>query len=208
MQTRLVQLGAVRVRSGLLAVSDPFVCLDDPVIVPIRRGSHRVVATIADVSDAQDWSHAREAYLSLLLDGASSVAVEGAPTVQGTPERDRFYGVAVDSGTVAFTDARAIRRGMPRNPDDWYESVFDTDAADSWFAQMDADVPLPSGLANVRLPRARFGQNLVLCHSGWGDGFYPLVRTLAADGTVTGIHIDLLVTHDEAGDDRDGALQL
>lgn len=201
-QSKVVDLGPLRVRSGKLAASDPFVNLEEPLVIPVRRGTHRAAATLVDVSDAQDWSHVREAYLSLVLSDAASVSVDGAPTVDGSPGDDAFYGVYVDAGTVSFTDAKAIRRGMPRDSADWYDSVFDTGEDDSWFSQMDADGPLPAGLANLVLPRARWGQNLVLCHSGWGDGFYPLLRSLDADGNPTGIHIDLLVAREENEDDE------
>lgn len=37
------------------------------------------------------------------------------------------------------------------------------------------------------------GENLVLTHSGWGDGFYPVITTHDAEGRLLGVHLDLLV---------------
>jgi hypothetical protein len=49
------------------------------------------------------------------------------------------------------------------------------------------------------MPLASNGENVVLSHSGWGDGFYPVLASYAADGTLLGIHIDLLVEEPEDG---------
>jgi hypothetical protein len=135
----------------------------------------------------------REAYLSVVLSESEPASVEAAPKEAGRPGDGRFWGVGVDAGTVAFVDADAIPRCMPAIGSDWYSEVFDTGGADGWFAQMDADSPYPAGTANIVLPRATDGENLVLSHSGWGDGFYPLLQSVTADGTITAVHIELLV---------------
>ena len=192
-QLSVIGLGELSVESGRLGACDPFAYLYDPVVLPVPPGRYPVLVTVADVSEAQDGSHQREAYLSLVFSDAASTAVEAAPNESGVPEDGEFWGVGVDAGTVGFVDADAIGRCMPGDGADWYSDVFDTGGDDGWFAQMDADSPFPSGTANIVLPLATDGENVVLSHSGWGDGFFPLLRTVAADGTVTGIHIDLLV---------------
>ncbi|MEV8215455.1 DUF4241 domain-containing protein [Leifsonia sp. NPDC077715] len=189
----VVELGELNVASGRLGACDPFAYLQDQVVVPVPPGRYPVFVTVADVSQAQDGSHMREAYLSVVLSGAEPASVEAAPKESGRPGDGRFWGVGVDAGTVAFVDADAIPRCMPADVTDWYSEVFDTGGADGWFAQMDSDTPYPAGTANIVLPRATDGENLVLSHSGWGDGFYPLLQSVSAEGTVTAIHIELLV---------------
>ena len=186
-------LGMIRVPSGRLGASDPFVDLEHSVIVPIPPGDYPVRVTIADVSPEQDGSHFREAYLSVVLSGAESELVAPANGPDGPPPIDQFFGVGVDAGTVAFVDVEAVRRCMPEDTTTWYETVFETGNAESWFSVMDADTPLISGTANLVMPRANAGENVVLSHSGWGDGFYPLLETRGSDGQLTGIHIDLRV---------------
>lgn len=187
-------LGIVRVPSGKVGACDPFVDLENPVVVRIPPGDYPVRVTIADVSEEQDGSHLREAYLSLVMSEETPTLVEAAPTLEGEPPSGEVYGVNVDAGTVAFVDADSVARCMPEDSTTWYEDVFDTDYdPNSWFALMDADKPLPAGLANVELPRATAGENVVLAHSGWGDGFYPLLQTKDSGGNVTALHIDLLV---------------
>ena len=51
----------------------------------------------------------------------------------------------------------------------------------------------PRGHREHRDALARSGENVILAHSGWGDGVYPLLQTLDADGRLTGVHIDLQV---------------
>jgi hypothetical protein len=187
------ELGTLRVPSGKLGASDPFVDLGDPVIVSVPPGDYPVKVTVADVSGEQDGSHLREAYLSVVLSPAESTSVVPATAIEGASPAGQFYGVGVDSGTVGFADAEAVKASMPEDGASWYEDVFDTGKPDSWFAVMDAATPHIAGCANLVMPRATAGENVVLAHSGWGDGFYPLLETRGIDGTLTGIHIDLRV---------------
>lgn len=200
-------LGVLHVRSGRLEASDPYVSLGDGLVTAVPPGSYPVRVTVADVSEARDGSHPREAYLSLVVSETDPVAEVRLVSPDGAepPGDGEFYGVGVDAGTVAFADADAIASGMPPREVDWYEEVFDNDSDSSWFALQDDEDHYRSGCANIALPRATAGENVVLSHSGWGDGFYPVVTTHAADGTLLGVHIDLLVAgqDDEEDDDDD-----
>ncbi|MFJ5694584.1 DUF4241 domain-containing protein [Arthrobacter sp. NPDC093125] len=198
-------LGQLRLPSGKLGVCDPFAGLDYPVVVSLTPGDYPVRVTVADVSPEQDGSHLREAYLSLVLSDADPVTVEAAPGPDGPPPPGEYFTVGVDAGTVAFVDAEAVRRCMP-DPSTWYDGLFESDSPNSWFNLMDADGPYPAGTANIVMPLAQSGENVVLSHSGWGDGFYWLLQTRDAQGNLTGIHIDLAVAgkfDDEPDDDDD-----
>ena len=193
-QLTIVDLGELHVESGLLGACDPYVNLDAPVVVPVPSGHYPVRATMADLSEAQDGSLVRPAYLSLVLSESEGASIEPASTSDGPPDPGRYWGIEVDAGTVAFVDAEAATRCMPGNRNDWRSEIFDSGKPDSWFEQANSDGPLPVGTANIVLPLATRGENLILARAGYGDdGFYALDRTLAADGTVTGIHIDFLV---------------
>ena len=184
-------LGTLKVPSGKVEASDPFVNLGESgVVVEVPPGEYPVRVTVADVSDEQDGSHHREAYLSLVLADGEPAAAELA----------HESGVMVDAGTVAFADAEAIARCMPEA--DWYDGLFDDGSDDSWFSRMDDPGHLREGCANIVMPRAHAGENVVLSHSGWGDGVYPVVRTRDASGRVLGLHIDLYVV---GGDDDEPA---
>ena len=191
-------LGVLRVPSGRLEASDPFVTLGKAPVVDVSPGDYPVQVTVADVSENQDGSHLREAYLSLRLADGTVARVEAATTSGEALGEDEFWMVGVDAGTVAFADAEAVRTRMPDG--DWYEDLFENGRDDSWFALMDSPGHLREGSANIVLPLATEGENLVLCHSGWGDGVYPIVRTVDADGRILAVHIDLFVVGPESDD--------
>ena len=69
-------LGMLRVPSGRLEASDPFVMLGSGLVFPIPPGTYPVRVTIADVSDTGDGSHLRESYLSIILHEGDPVVVE------------------------------------------------------------------------------------------------------------------------------------
>lgn len=189
---RVHDLGVLRVPSGRLEASDPFVNLGEANAYRIPAGDYPVAVTVADISDAQDGSHLREAYLSVVLGDAPIARTELLTPEGQEPAPDgEYYGVSVDAGTVGFADADVIARCMP--PDDWYDGLFDTGRDDSWFELMDSPDHLIAGSANIVMPLATAGENVVLTHSGWGDGFYPVVGTYDAEGRLVGVHIDLLV---------------
>lgn len=188
------ELGLLRVPSGRLGACDPFVLLDDPAVEEVPPGDHRVVLTLADVSPNGDGSHPREAYLSVVVSDTEAVRAEYARDPEGVASGNADLGaVPVDAGTVAFVDADAVARCMPTPSTTWYDTVFDSDEADSWFARMDDPDHVHAQCANVVMPLAADGENVVLSHSGWGDGLYPLVLTYDAAGDLVAVHIDLQV---------------
>ncbi len=199
----VVDCGELSLPSGRLVAADPFVTMtranDYYAVSPGRYPVHVTV----------DETMRREMYVSLLLSDAPEVA--RAPLIPyrpdgeqyPAPEADDEYGVPVDTGTVCFVDDEAVRRGMPEDETEWYESVFDTGKDDSWFSQMDAAAPLRAGLANIPLPRATDGANIILCHSGWGDGFYPVIGGFDAHERLVAVHIDLRLHAALAGQEED-----
>ncbi|MFC8503972.1 DUF4241 domain-containing protein [Pedococcus sp. NPDC057267] len=196
-------LGVLRVPSGRLGACDPFVLLDDPAVEDVPAGDHRVRLTLADVSEAADGSHLREPYLSVVLSDRPVVRAEYARDPEGSFDGNADLGaVPVDAGTVGFVDADAVAPCMPQPPTRWYDEVFDSGRADSWFARMDDPQHVRPHCANVVMPLATDGENVVLSHSGWGDGLYPLVFTRAGDGELVGVHIDLQVAGRRPGGAR------
>ena len=183
----VVDLGVLRVPSGRVEACDPFVTLGDGPVFEVEPGDYPVRVTVADV----------EAYLSLVLADGEPASVEAAQPVRGRGI------VCVDAGAVAFVDHDAVATAMPPQ-DDWYD-VFDSGEPDSWFSLMDSPDHYRRGAANIVMPRAGAGENVVLSYSGWGDGVYPVMLTRDADGLPHGLHIDLgmFAWDDEEDDDED-----
>ena len=189
----VVDLGELQVPSGRVGAVDPFVAVDRPLVTTIPAGSHSACVTVADVSQELDGSQAREAYLTILVRPGEPTRVEIVVPegYEQSSDPDDYFGVCVDSGAVAFVDAAAAPTGMPDG--NRHEDLFDPPGGGGWFTAMDDPDHLRAGSANIPLPLARAAENVVLTHSGWGDGIYPMLKTFDADGHLTGVHIDLLV---------------
>lgn len=199
----VVDCGELLLPSGRLVAADPFVTLTrENDYYPVPPGRYPVRVTV-------DTTMGREMYVSLLLSNTPEVV--RAPLIPyrpngepyPPPDADDEYGVPVDAGTVCFVDDEAVRRGMPEDETEWYGAVFDTGEETSWFSKMDAPTPLGAGLANLPLPLATDGANIILCHSGWGDGFYPVIGGFDAAEKLVAVHIDLRL-HESLADLEDG----
>lgn len=197
--TWVVDCGHLTLRSGKLVACDPFVFLqesDNPhVLVP--PGCYPVSVTLADVSENLNRSNIREAYATVRLANGSEVYRRALPLARDGESREplddgTFIGFGVDSGTACFVDDEAVADCMPTNVD-WYETLFDNGTNDSWFAQMDDPNHIRPGLANLILPLAQNGENIIIIHSGWGDGRYPVVGSYDAKDQLLAVHIDFFV---------------
>jgi hypothetical protein len=194
-----VACGELFVPSGQLVACDPFVFLkprDNPHIV-VPRGRFPVVVTLADVSAAHDRSHVREAYASIVFSAAPEAYRKALPLAKKgedrpEPEGDNFVGFAVDAGTACFVDDAVVGPCMP-DPMTWYEDLFENSRPDCWFNRMDDPQHIREGVANIPLPFAKNGENLILFHSGWGDGVYPMVGSFDKAGNLLAAHVDFLV---------------
>jgi len=112
------------------------------------------------------------------------------------PADDEFFGIPVDTGTACFVDDKAITPGMG-DADDWYDNYFENDDPNCWFNRMDDEEHIRGGIASIRLPNATNGSNLILFHSGWGDGFFPIVGGYNTSGKLVAVHIDFQVLGDD-----------
>ncbi len=180
----VVDAGTLVLPTGKLGACDPFVGLEHcPVWVEIPPGEYPVRITVADVSEAGDGTHLREAYLTLLVD---SDAQEVRRAFLNGPDE----GFGVDAGTACFVDVASVTPGMP-DPEQWLETLFE--AQEGWFERMDDPNHIASGAANIPLPHAQDGANIIVVHSGWGDGFYPVIGGYDADDQLVAVHIDFYV---------------
>jgi Protein of unknown function (DUF4241) len=210
----VIDCGELVMPTGRLLACDPFAAMRKTGnrCVTVPPGRYPVRVTLADVSGAGDGSHMREAYATLLLDaGAEEVSrriitplADGPCPPEMTAEGD-YYGFPVDAGTACFVDEGALAGGMP-DEQDWLAGVFENDSPGCWFARMDDPAHIRAGLANIQLPLAEAGENpgssspeggsannILIIHSGWGDGVYPIVGGYDASGRLVRVHIDFLV---------------
>jgi hypothetical protein len=194
-----IPCGELAVPSGRLVACDPFVFLQphNNPYVSVPKGRFPVFATLADMSAAQDKSHVREAYASIIFSSEKEVCRKAIPLAKDgeerpDPEGEDFVGFGVDAGTACFVDDSVVGSCMP-DPETWYEGLFENSKPDCWFQRMDDPDHIRAGIANIVLPLAKNGENLILFHSGWGDGVYPVVGSFDSKGKLLAVHIDFLV---------------
>ena len=207
-----IDCGKLKLPSGKLICCDPFAGMNktgNPYI-KIPPGEYNVVVTLADVSPDLDGSHIREAYASLLIDSSEKEVVRNClqPTTNGIPDRKKlnegeYYGFGVDAGTACFVDVESLEEGMPED-DTWYEELFENDKEDCWFELMDNPELIREGIANIKLPLTKNDNNLILFHSGWGDGFFPVIGGYDKNENLTSVHIDFFVVSAPEEDEVEG----
>jgi len=194
-----VTCGELLLPSGRLAVCDPFARLapsGTPFIVA-PAGTFPVVVTLTDISERQDKSRIREAYASIVFSAEDEAYRKPLPLAaegerRREPKAGEFAGFAIDSGNACFIDESMIGPGMP-DPQTWKTTLFENGRPDSWSRQMENPHHIHSGMANIPLPQAKHGENVILFQSGWGDGHYPVIGSFDANDELVAAHIDFLV---------------
>jgi len=182
-----LKVGDLYLPTGQLAASDPYVQFETPLIFDVPAGVYPVYVTVADVSPNQDGSHYREAYLTVKFsDNESDTVIFATPKgKEPVQEGDStFYGVGVDAGMVGFYDFSVVDKvnSTLSDPDDLFD-VFEE--------VLQEDGAATTGVFNLEEPETN--GNVIFSHSGWGDGFYPVVQTIDKEGKLTGYHIDISV---------------
>jgi len=208
---QLKNVGSMSFPSGVVGAADPlcvdkdFLRFDAPAGEDGEIPRATIFATLADVSDRQDGSHLRIAYLSAVFSKRDAVSIEPAIPVG----RDRSelrsgyeFAIPVDAGTVGFFDGDEILTLLSTFSEDEQEDI-----RDSWIDKLYEDEDAPSCQAEkfeYALGKEELAGHgtMAISSAGWGDGSYPVYRTLDADGKVLGYHIDLLVVGDSSEGDE------
>lgn len=207
--SEVVDCGDLVLPIGQLIACDPFADLYPGTerAIPVPPGRYPVRVTLFDVSGAADGSHHRVAYASLLLadrpEIARRVLTPGYPPVAPIPALvpGEFVGFSVDGNAACFVDNGALGYGMPPE-EDWFDKVFDSGTPNAWITRLYDPGHIRAQVANLPLPLARDGANIVLCASGWGGGIYPVVGGYDTDGALIAVHLDFFVASEPEEDDK------
>lgn len=172
-------VGKLNFPERIVGVSDGII-LQDPLQFPAPAQEGDLWVTLADVSEAQDRSHLRSAYLSVLFSDEQPSAVVPAVTVNGESD----LGIPVDAGSVGFYPPEALLK-LEENPE-FDAEEFSEEIIDALFeAEKEPSETLIYDLAQVG------GEGFIgVSSSGWGDGFYGVARTLDFNGNTIGYHVD------------------
>ncbi|MGL6234596.1 MAG: DUF4241 domain-containing protein [Segniliparus sp.] len=184
------ELGTLVCPSGKIEASDPLRYLGTGLALEVPHGAYPVRATLVQ---SKGEAYTTEAYLSVVLADAQSVRVESAtatPLWDGADGLGHFHSlIGVDSGTAGFVDVGSLPLVLPPEQSDRPALVpggkLDHEGLDTLLALLPDE-----GAGSIGLPGGQRGENLILCHSGQGDGAYEVLVTFASDGRATGIHID------------------
>ncbi|MGW7175686.1 DUF4241 domain-containing protein [Streptomyces xanthophaeus] len=174
-----VDAGLLRITSGQLVVSDPGWIGETPRTVAVPPGEFPVTLSLLRKVRGTDVAAARVTFLNtpphdwemaLKLDEDLGLLGEG-----------QFYGVGVDTGTVAFMDAT--------------RTVIEDQLDEDLFIPLDSDSHF-----SVELPGAEHEPNLIAFRAGQGDGAYPVWIGRTDDGRVGCVVVDFQLHSADGGE--------
>lgn len=196
----VLTLGNLHVSSGQIVACDPLVNLGDtsPFTRQIPAGHYPVKIVVAETPDMGE----RYALAKLELSAKNAVRWELAYTCDvenkvAALKDDEYFGFPVDAGLGCFCDQQAqlayakfsadFRAKNPESNiyDDYFAAEFKKNASNQ-------DDPNDIGdWLNYTIPNTQ--HNVIMFHSGFGDGYYPSYWGLDTDGQLTALMIDFQV---------------
>ncbi len=181
---RLVQAGGLKLPSGQVCATDPFIALADakPFTQAVPAGTFPVRLAVADfpsggtrVAFARvDFSEARVVRWAMAVVAGQDIA---------TLKADEIFGYGVDAGTGSFFDPVAGRAAAEL-------LKADEDAWETWQTDGETNGPKVIGPYSFLLDLPLGDANAIMFHSGWGDGFYASWFGYDASGNVAALVTD------------------
>ncbi|MFI5780920.1 DUF4241 domain-containing protein [Nocardia sp. NPDC051570] len=168
--TELHGIGAVHLRNGRLAISDPTWLHDPAPWLTLAPGRYSVELAVVRFDDPS--IHPRVAAARLVVSRTAIASWEMALREGEDPaflDDESFFGFGVDSGVAGFLDPDAAPAIRTRLEDNYFQHDADP-----------TELPIP-GLKSFR--------------SGWGDGVYPVWLGRDAAGNLGAVVADFLIAH-------------
>lgn len=206
----LLEVGTLALPSGQVVVTDP-VELDDCTALMQQVPAGRYPVTICVVPDKHYGD--RYACLRVKITDAKPVRYDngmvGTEDLTEEIEDDEFYGFGVDSGLAAIADAQTQPLYETAR-----EAMVKAGEIDEW------DNPFLSALKESYTIAPKYQReggdwvnwavpdtdnNVIVCTSGWGDGYYPVYFGYDEQGDVTGIYVRFIDIAQDYADDEDDA---
>lgn len=170
-------IGELDVPSGRLCVCDPLTSSFEE-LAPLAReaptGTFPVEVAIARMANGD----LRVACARVRFDAATQATTWEPALVEGQPPpgEDEVPGYGVDAGMGSFLDAVARASFDEATTDAWLAAL-ERNSVDTWTSHV-------AGIGKA---------NVVMCSSGWGDGFYASWWGLSAEGHVVELVTDFEV---------------
>ena len=200
----LLNLGDLNISTGKIIACDPLVCLYDTSAFTrtVPPGKYPVIACVAKTENSGD----RYAVVKLEFSKDRATKWEMAVTkhqdIKKLNEDDEFFGFPVDAGLGCFCDweTQQVYKQfetdfMQKNPDgNIYDDFFAEEFKKNAICQND---PQDIGdWLNFYLP-ARPTLNVIMFHSGYGDGMYPCYWGTNDDGKICSLIVDFQVFNNQ-----------
>lgn len=194
----ILEIGQLNTPSGQIAVCDPLVYPDMlPLNRKVKPGKHPITICIAKTEDSGD----RYAAAKLELNNKTAVkwvmALRDGEDINELTDDADYFGFPVDAGLGSFVDGESAieylkfeSEFMKTNPggniyDDFFAAEFKKNAKDQ---HNPSD---PGDWINFHLPDSDL--NIVMFHSGYGDGTYPAYWGIDNEGEIVSLVIDFFV---------------
>lgn len=181
---KIVQAGSIKLPSGAICAADPFVALTDakPFAQRTPTGTFPVRLAVAHFpSGGTRVAFARVYFTEAPVTRWSMAVIEGQDVKSLRP--NEIFGYGVDAGTGSFFDpvaGSAAAAVLDANPDAW----------EDWQTEGEANGPKLIGPYSFLLDLPLGGANVIMFHSGWGDGFYASWFGYDKDGNVAALVTD------------------
>ncbi|MCW3090149.1 MAG: hypothetical protein JWP81_1218 [Ferruginibacter sp.] len=196
MSLELLSLGSLNLGTGKIIACDPLVYFNDepPFTRTVEPGIYPVIACIAKTENSGD----RYAVVKLEFSKERPAKWEMAVVAQQDVTEltdDDFFGFGVDAGLGSFCDEET-QKLYSRFHDEFYEKNPDANIYTDFFAAefkknaVEADDI--GNWVNFYLPNNP-NFNIIMFHSGYGDGLYPCYWGMNGEGKICSLIVDFQV---------------
>lgn len=200
---KFLDLGKLNLPTGHIIACDPMIFLHDnppypPFTKTVTPGKYPVLACIAETENSGD----RYALVKIEFSEERAVkwemAVSDQQNIQELEHDDEFFGFPVDAGLGCFCDVET-QRFYSQFDTDFIQQNPDGNIHDDFFAAEfkknanDQNDPHDIGdWLNFYLPN-KPDLNVIMFHSGYGDGMYPCYWGINDAGKICSLVVDFMV---------------
>jgi hypothetical protein len=199
-ETELLDIGKLSIPSGKIIAADPLVYLSDsiPFNRNIKPGEYDVIVSVARSAEMGE----RYAAVMTRFTDTDAVRWEMALTdrnnVSELKHEGDYFGFPVDAGLGCFCDVET-QKLFNEFVDSFYAKSPEANIYDDFFASLfkknarEQDNPEDIGdWLNFSIP-GHPAHNIIMFHSGFGDGSYPCYWGIDAKGKINSLVADFLI---------------
>lgn len=194
---KYLSLGEVAIPTGQIIVCDPLVYFYDslPFNKRVKPGKYPVTVCIAQTKDSVDRYAVVKLEFSKTKATKWELAITDGQNISELKEDDEFFGFPVDAGLGCFMDLQT-RQFFNEFHEDFMTQNLEGNIYDDLFADefkknaIDQNDPADAGdWLNFNLPN-KPELNVIMFHSGFGDGVYPSYWGTNESGEICNLMID------------------